>query len=211
VTKLPTFQQARAAQALARAKQSIERMNQPGITLPPLLTEPLPVKPFHPEAGHIWLRQFGKQFALSSDGALLLFILYAEEGDADAIQILDEVGDAYLNRGDRIPHFLATFIAKQKKGLIKPRGGNTNADKILRDFAIMALLMDQVQHCGLRFTRNLSASRRRSQQDRAPSACSVLAQALSEMDIMTIDEPTLHKIYLRWGPTVLSGWLWDAK
>lgn len=201
MTNLPAFPEAQAVQALQYARTFVGRMMEPGFQ-PVLASKPLPMGPLHPDAGHFWFRDICKPFVISNDAAMLEFVRYAEAGNGDAIAILDEILDEILNHGGELPNFLATYVAKQRRGYIHPRGGKAKTDNILRDICIMVLLMDLYRDFGLHFTRSQSAKRHHR-----PSACSIAAQALAEAGIMSVDEPALHDIYRRWKGPLLTGWL----
>jgi len=159
--------------------------------------EPLSVGPLHPEAGRIFLRQCVKHDLLMSDSMWLELMHGAEAGDNDIIAALDEISDGYLSRGEVIPAFVRTYIAKRRRGHIRPRGGKSAATNYLRDVCIVVVVMKLVDHFGpsLKFTRAPyeRGSRPRS-SPRAQSACSIAHRALSEARVFGGDEAAVNKI-----------------
>jgi hypothetical protein len=195
------------AEALQTARGLVRFMLERNDVLSIQGMELLPVGPLHPEAGRIFLRQCVKHDLTISDTMWLELMHGAEAGDNDVIAALDEISDGYLHRGDVIPAFVRTYIAKRRHGHIRPRGGKSAGTNYLRDLCIVVVVLKLVDYFGpsLKFTRAPyeRASRPRS-GPRAPSACSIVHCALSEARVFGGDEAAVNKIYGRFKS---KGWL----
>jgi hypothetical protein len=149
----------------------------------------------------MFLRQCVEKAVLIGDGLWLELMKCAESGDDDVIRALDEISDAFLNRGSEIPAFVRTYIAKRRRGHIRPRGGKSMATNFCRDNSILVLvqlLLSRFGPLGLKPTRYAYERRSRPRSHpRAPSACSIAHRALSEARVFGGDEGAVNKIWER--------------
>jgi hypothetical protein len=154
--------------------------------------------PLHHDAGRAFARRLLGQFALLHPRNMLDLIETANAGWDEARFALVDLILEFTNRGEPLPAFLSTYNAHMVTGRVPPSPrGQKKSTNIVADIAIMVLIMELVERFGLKVRRNEASEH--------PSACSIVATALSEAGLDRGTEEAIRKIWRRYSPKVLPG------
>ena len=110
---------------------------------------------------------------------------YARAGWDLADEALREAIIEFLDRGEPMPTYLASYNMEVARGGFRHVPGPKKADNFFRDLALMMVVEKLVEKFGLKPTRNRASKR--------PSACSILAQAIG------LSEPAIVALWQRLG------------
>jgi hypothetical protein len=173
--------------ALAAAREWIARCLEPpeastlffGVVLPPM----------HPPAGRVVFREMTKQWALWHPFNMTKVCEAARAGWDEADLILRELIATFVNRGEQLPAVLAAYNIELLAQATQPRPrGRKKTAQWLQDICIATLIVLLVEQFGLK-------PRRRQSSMSKPSACSIVAQALSEAGIHRGGERAIEKVW----------------
>jgi hypothetical protein len=187
MTKLPVT--LIEAEALKYARDWIARMQQGDFL-------DLGLSPLHKETGHAFFQRMIRKYALSGAEPMLAMIDLADAGLEDARQALIELIGEYLNDHRPLPSFLADYNMRALTGRTAIRG-KQKADNVIADIAIVVLVAELIEKFGLKARRGQLAKRQ-------PSACSVVAMALSETGVRPVTEAAVGVLHAKYWPII--GW-----
>jgi hypothetical protein len=147
-----------------------------------------------PECGPRFLRRLMRTCWENSARAQLLLIELARAGWDEADDLLRELILEFINRGEPLPAFLATYnawVVTGSRTAPRPRGRKKSTN-VMQDVAVVVLVVELVECFNLRPTRNAVSSR--------PSACSVAARVVRPMG-----EEAVNKVWRKYGPIITRG------
>jgi hypothetical protein len=114
---------------------------------------------------------FLKLFALKHPLCMMRLAEYAREGWDPADEALRELIIEFMDRGEKLPTYLAAYNMELAAGGLRRLPGPTKADRFCRDLAMMMVVIKIGKEFGFKPTRNRASKR--------PSACSIFALAFS--------------------------------
>ena len=126
-----------------------------------------------------------KTHALHHPTNMMMICDYARAGWDLADEALREAIIEFLDRGELLPTYLASYNMEVARGGFRRASGPKKADNFFRDIALMAVVENVGKKFGFKPTRNLASKR--------PSACSIVAQAVG------LSEPAIVAIWQRLG------------
>jgi hypothetical protein len=181
------------AAALALAQQRVAEYRSMGL--------------FQRDAGHVVLRGFMKEFALSHPFHMSTLKDYARRGWEDARLVLDELLAEHAGRGQLPPQLADYVIDRVHPSLPRPRGPQ-KATHIVRDIVLVGTVSEVAHRFGLKPTRNKLS---RGNPSVRASACSIVAAAL-KLELPDaqgkVSERALESIWERLSSTVFR---WEEK
>ena len=154
--------------------------------------------PLAPEGARPLALAMLKRHARTSTWALSQVIHWAYEGFDEAHQVLGEIAAEHVERDEPVPDILKGYVVEnfhQRSGRRLP--GPDRAKFFAQNICVALLVMWLTELLPLRATRS-----GRSQVK--PSACSVMATALSEAGIHRGGEAAVQKIWLNYRDLVAS-------
>jgi hypothetical protein len=193
MTTLPaTFADAAEMQARALAREWIARA-QTGDFIG------LGCAPAHPEAGQRFVRRLMAMGARDSNFMFAL-VEFALAGWDDAIAVVDGLISEHVNHYRTLPAFLAYYDQKIRAGHrpARPRGPK-RTNSFMLDILAVTLVMEML-------TLGLKEYRRQFGRRLRPSACSIVAEALTEAGLHRGGERAVMEIWRRYKPRLVPGW-----
>jgi hypothetical protein len=150
------------AQAVALAKQRLSELSDG----------------FSSEAGQAFARNMLKAHALLTPFGMSNIMHDARCGSELDHRVLVELIADYNRRGEKLPPQLATYDIDAHNPYLPPRiPGRKKANHVVRNMMIVLIIDELTQKFGLRAVRNRASKA----PARRPSACSVLAIALADV------------------------------
>jgi hypothetical protein len=146
-----------------------------------------------------------KRYAAASPFHMAHLVDLADAGWSDADLSLREL-IAEVSAHGPLPPVLAAYNIK----IINPQGlraartrGRKKATNFLADLAIVVVVLMLVEKFGLRPTRFQPAKSRR------PSACSIVADVMTDANLHRGGETALQEVWRRLSPLVIRGSTWE--
>jgi hypothetical protein len=138
-----------------------------------------------------------RRYASMSAYSLSRVVHWAYEGSDEAHEVLGEIAAEYANRREAPPPLLASYVVEQYHARSGRRPGPARAKSFPADICIAMLIALLCEHLPLRPTRSGRSSIK-------PSACSVMATALSEFGVHRGGEGAVQTIWFRYRDLVMS-------
>jgi hypothetical protein len=155
--------------------------------------------PAHPEAGQRFVRRL---MAMGANESSFMFALveFALAGWSDAIAVVDGLISEHVNYFQPLPAFLAYYDQKIRAGhrAQRPRGPK-RTNNFMLEILVVTLVMEML-------TLGFKEYRYQLGRKRRPSACSIVAEALTEAGLHRGGERAVMEIWRRHKPKVLPGW-----
>jgi hypothetical protein len=150
------------------------------------------MSPLNPQAGHAFLRDTIKRYAMHNAFTMTRVCTMARAGWDEAEIALRELIGEIMNRGDQLPTVLGAFAIE----LLDPRrphhfSGPKKAGRFLQDICITVIVSRVAERHRLKPTR-------RPSQSTKPSACSIVARALEQAGVHRNGERAVEKIWERY-------------
>jgi hypothetical protein len=180
-------------QALSAARLLVQKNLQPG----EFIGGTVHAAPLAPEGARPLVLAMLRRYATLSASNLMEVCHWGREGVDQAHQVLAELAAEYVNRGEPLPQILALYAAEQLHPGIGRRPGRDRFRFFPQDVCIALLVLFLTELLPLRATRS-------GRSQIKPSACSVMAVALSEAGIHRGGEAAVQKIWLRYRDMVMS-------
>lgn len=167
----------------------------------------VPHTPLDPEAPRALLQWALKGLALSNPANLNEVCHLARNGLDDARTVLTEIIGEITSRGEPLPAVLVGYNLDAHQGHLGPkRSGRRKASNVLQNIASTVLVALLMERFGLRPTRHPL----RKKAGAGPSACSIVADALSDAHLHRGGERAVMEVWRKWSPRVLDGWRWQG-
>jgi hypothetical protein len=177
-TNLPVRLLEAEAEAFARAEIAWFRDN-------PVSLFGIDVKFLDEDDNRRFARHTVKNHALAHPLNMMKTADYARAGWNLADEVLRELIIEFMDRGEPMPTYLASYNMEVARGGFRRPPGPNKADKFLRDIAMMMVVQELVKKFALKPTRNRASKR--------PSACSIVAQ------VVGLSEPAIVALWQRLG------------
>lgn len=173
--------------ALSAARLLVQRNLEPG----EFIDGAVHVAPLAPESARPLALAMLRRYARVSVWTLSEVIHWAYEGVDEAHLVLGEIAVDHVERGEPVPNILKGYVVEQYHSRTAGRPGRDRAKFFAQDICIAMLVLWLTELLPLRATRSGRSSAR-------PSACSVMAEALSEVGIHRGGEGAVQKIWMKY-------------
>lgn len=179
--------------ALSAARLLVQRNLEPGS----FIGGAVHAAPLAPESARPLALAMLRRYARVSTWTLSEVIHWAYEGFDEAHLVLGEIAVDHVERGEPVPDILKGYVVEQYHSRIARRPGPDRTKFFAQDICIALLVLWLTELLPLRATRSGRSSAK-------PSACSVIAQALTEAGLHRGSEDAVQRIWQNYRDLVMS-------
>jgi hypothetical protein len=166
----------------------------------------LPCAPLDPTTGHAVTRRLLRLICETTPRGMDVVVEIADRhGDRDAYDVLMEIRDERIERGEPLGAVLGAFVIRLGRRPFQPRGGRDRSSNLVADIVLTLLVLQLVERFGLKPTRSQTGRKLK------PSACNIAAEEAAKLGLHRGNEQALQQIWRKYSAALLHGYRWPSR